>query len=284
VNEIPFTLKVLIAARLLWKRKWTVAGGTALVTLLGLAYALLTPPVFVVSAVIYPQDVSASTDKPVLGSLSGALNPLQGVGHLNRVEILLNSREMARRVILKNRLMPALFPASWDASKPPSPGETSPSSLFSGIQVLEGMVSTQVDVYKMTLVLTVRARDPQLAFKVAQAYLAGLNERSKETVVENAEENRAFLESQMDRTTDPSTREKIQDLIIREIETSMLLNANAFEMLEAPELPLYREFPKRKKIVLGSMLLGFAVSCLGVLGAHAGRNLKAELKSRPDLT
>lgn len=284
MNEIPFTLKVLVAARLLWKRKWSVVGGTVLVTLLGLAYALWTPPVFVVKAVIYPQDVSASTDKPVLGSLSGALNPLQGVGHLNRVEILLNSHEMARRVILKNRLMPALFPASWDASKPPSAGELSASSLFSGVQVLEGMVSTQVDVYKMTLELTVRAGDPRLAFKVAQAYLAGLNERSKETVVENAEENRAFLEGQMDRTTDPSTREKIQDLIIREIETSMLLNANAYEMLDAPELPLYREFPKRKKIVLGSMLLGFAVSCLGVLGARAGRNLKAELKSRPDLT
>jgi uncharacterized protein involved in exopolysaccharide biosynthesis len=282
VSETPHTLKILVALRTLWKRKGAVMAGTLAFTLAGLGYALFAPQVYQVRAVIYPQDVSASADKPAFGGLSGALNPLQGVGHLNRVEILLNSREMARRVIVKNRLIPILFPGEWDASRPPTEAETSATMIFSGIEKIERMVTTKVDVYKMTLELTVQAPSPEISFKIAQAYLKGLNERSKERVVENAEENRLFLEGQMDRTSDPSSREKIQDLIISQIETSMLLNANAFEMLEAPEQPLYRESPKRKKIVLVALVLGFLVSCFGVLALRAWRNLQMDLKSLPD--
>jgi uncharacterized protein involved in exopolysaccharide biosynthesis len=282
VNAATHTVKVFLALRYLWHRKWIVVLGTSAAVALGVVYSLLVPPVYRVHAVIYPQDVSATADKPAFGGLGAALNPIQGLGHLNRVEIVLNSRQMARRVILKNRLMPVLFPGSWDASKPPAPRENSEESLASGIQRLQTMVSTKVDVYKMTLDMTVNAESPEVAYKIAQAYLTGLNERSKETVVRNAEENRAFLEAQMDRTVDPSSREKIQELIIREIETAVLLNANAFELLEAPEVPMQREFPKRKKIVMFSMMMGFFLSCFGVMAFRASRFLKAEMKSFPD--
>jgi uncharacterized protein involved in exopolysaccharide biosynthesis len=278
VSDRTHTVQVFLALRHLWHKRWILVLGTLGAAALGLAYSLLVSPVYRVKAVIYPQDVSARGDKPTLGGLSGALNPLVGVGHLNRVEIVLNSREMARRVILTNRLVPVLFPGSWDASKPPTPEETSPVSLSSAIHKLQGMVSTRADVYKMTLELTVRAPSPALAFRIAQAYLNGLNERSKESVIQNAEANRRFLEAQMDRTPDPSAREKIQELIIREIETSMLLNANAFEILEAPEVPTAREWPKRKKIVLLALVVGFLLSCGGVLVARASRNLKAEMQ------
>ncbi|MCD6025407.1 MAG: hypothetical protein K0Q91_2323 [Fibrobacteria bacterium] len=118
-----------------------------------------------------------------------------------------------------------------------------------------------------------------MAFDIVQAYLKGLNERLKENVIHNAMANRDFLEAQMDRTADPVSREKIQDLIIRETESAMLLNANAFDLLEAPEVPILRDTPKRKRIVMIALVSGFVISCLGVLASLALRTLRAERKA-----
>ena len=280
MNEKSHALNLLVALEYLWKKRWFVVGGTAFAALLGLLYSLLAPPVFVVRAVIYPQDIAAGSDKPAFGSaIGGALNPLLGVGHLNRVEILLRSREMARQVIVKNKLIPELFPADWASVKDPAKDENSPATLYNGVEALRQMVSTQVDVYKMTLEIKTRSSDPALALKITRGYLEALNERMKENVVRNADANREFLETQMTRTTDPWSREKIQELIISEVEKSMLLNASAFEILEAPEKPLFRESPKRKKIVVISLFVGFLASCVGVLGWRGFTALRSQLKT-----
>jgi uncharacterized protein involved in exopolysaccharide biosynthesis len=282
VSEKNPLLKIFVAAGILWRRKWSIAAGTAVFTAAGVAYSLLAPPVYVARAIIYPQDISARSESSALGGgLTGALNPMLGVGHLNRVDVILKSREMARRVVVKERLIPVFFPESWDGSKPPRPEEQVPQVINSGVLKLRSMISTKVDVYRMTLEITARAGDPKLAFRIIRAYLDGLNERTKENVIRNAMANRDFLEAQMARTADPVSREKIQELIIRETETAMLLNANAFDLLEAPEVPLLRETPKRKRIVVIAALVGFLVSCLGALAVPLVKNMRAELKTSP---
>lgn len=269
--EPSYTARFLSALEYLWKRKVVLVSGTALAALAGLAYALLAPPVYQSRALIYPQDVAASSDKPAFGGFSGALNPMLGVSHLSRVEVLLNSRETARQVILRNRLIPVLFPGKWESAGQ----ENSPSNLDNGIHKLQKMVSTRADVYRMTLEIRTLAGDAGLAHQITRAYLDVLNDRLKANVVGNAEANREFLEVQMARTVDPWSKEKIQELIIREMERAMLLNASAFEVLEAPEKPLLRESPKRKRILALSILLGFAASCLAVLSIRAFRGARS---------
>jgi uncharacterized protein involved in exopolysaccharide biosynthesis len=278
VSEKTHIVKLFLALRLLWHRKIFIILGTLVFTVAGVTYSLMAPPVYLARAVIYPKDISANSDKSGLGgSLSGALNPVLGISHLNRVEILMKSREMARRVILKEKLLPILLPEE-PAEKTGKSGKVSAEYLEIGAGMLKDMVSTRVDVYQMTIELKVRAQNPVLASRIAGAYLDALNERMKEYVIRSADANRTFLETQMSRTSDPSTREKIQELIIREIETSMLLNASGFELLEAPEVPHMRESPNRKRIVLVFMVLGFLVSCFAVLALHAFAGIKAELK------
>jgi uncharacterized protein involved in exopolysaccharide biosynthesis len=274
VNETTRPVKLLIALRVLWRRKWTVVAGTVLFTLLGAVYSLLAPHEYMARAVIYPQDISANSDKSGIRGGLGALNPVLGISQLNRVEILLKSRDMARRVIIKERLLPLLLP---DIATGKDTLRYKGTKLQEGARVLQSMISTQVDVYKMTLEIRVRAEEAGVAFRIARAYLEALNDRMKEGVIRNADANREFLESQMAKTADPWSREKIQQLIINEIETSMLLNAHGFEVLEDPEVPPFRESPRRKRIVMASMFFGFLVSCFGVLAARAVGNLKADM-------
>lgn len=277
MSEENQSRRVFLALRHLWRRKTLVILGTLGVTVAGLVYSLVAPKIYVSRAIIYPQDVSAVSDKPGFAGL-GALSPALGTGHLTRVEIILNSREMARQVLLKNDLYPALFAGNWD---PRHGGQdpTTPGNMDSGIRKLQQMVSTRADLYKMTLEISARARDPGTAYRVARAYLDALNERLKANVIRSADENREFLEGQMARTYDPSAKEKIQDLITQQMEKAMFLNANAFELLEAPEVPLLRESPRRKEIVGLSFVAGFLVSVVVVLGMRGFRNLSAETKS-----
>jgi LPS O-antigen subunit length determinant protein (WzzB/FepE family) len=276
MNEKSHAAKLFIALGLLWRRKGWIILGTLAVTAAAAAYSLMAPKIYVSRAVIYPQDISANADKSGMNGLSGALNPVQGMSHLNRVELIVRSREMARQVLLKNDFMSWLYPG-----RAKTQGAPTREQLNEATGKLRDMVSTQVDVYKMTLEIKASAGDPQFAFRIAQGYLDGLNDRMKQNVIRNADANKEFLEKQMDRTVDPWAREKIQQLIIREIDTSMLLNANGFEILEAPEVAPARESPRRKRIVLLAAVLGLLGSCLAVLLLNAARDLRAEMSRSP---
>jgi hypothetical protein len=262
--------RMLSLGRVLWRARRIVVLGTVAAALIGGAYALLAPKVFVSRAVIYPKEISATTDKQLLGlGLGAGLNPLAGISHLNRVDIVVNSPELAIAVLRKEGILPLLFPDWWDASAKRWK-QGAPTDL-DGQEALRKALFTKVDSYKLTLELRVSSRDAGVSYRIMRAYLEALNERLKETVVSDADANRQYLESQLSKTYDPWIREKIQDLILRQVETGMMLNANAFEVLEGPVYPKLRESPVRKRIVMIWTAAGFAIACAGVLVVAALR-------------
>jgi LPS O-antigen subunit length determinant protein (WzzB/FepE family) len=274
VDDEGRVARLLTLAARLWDRRKAIAAGTAAGALLAVAYALLAPEIFVSRAIIYPKEISATTERSLLGvGLGGVLNPLAGVSHLNRVDIVLKSPELATAVLRREGMLPLLFPDWWD----PSAGrwkEGSPSE-FDGLEALRRALFTRVDSYKLTLEIRVRAGDAKTAHGILRGYLDALNERMKEAVIRDADANREYLELQLSKTYDPWIREKIQQLILRQVETGMLLNANAFEVLEGPSYPRLRESPVRKRIVLLAASTAFALSCGGVLLAASGRGWRA---------
>lgn len=253
-----------------------LAVGTVLAALAGVAAALLAPHVYLSRAVIFPKDVAATPDRNALGGgLAAALNPRTGVSHLNRMQVVLRSRALAERVARTEGIMPALYPEFWDAARGQWREGKRPS-VNDAVRRAQDALRVKVDAYNLTLTLESRAGDSTLAFRLLQGYLKAFNERTKESLVAEADANRQFLEAQLGRTYDPWTREKIQQMIVREIETGMLLNANAFEMLEAPEVPRLRESPKRRRIVVNFTTVGFFVSLAGLFLLQAFRNWKAD--------
>src|SRR5690606_9285740 len=126
------------------------------------------------------------------------------------------SRALAERVVTAEGMLPALYPDLWDASRR-AWREGKRPSVNDAVRRAQGALRVKVDAYNLTLTLESRAGDSTLAYRLLQGYLEALNERSKEIVVAEAEANRRFLEAQLERTYDPWTREKIQQMIVREI-------------------------------------------------------------------
>jgi LPS O-antigen subunit length determinant protein (WzzB/FepE family) len=84
----------------------------------------------------------------------------------------------------------------------------------------------------------------------------------------------------MARTVDPVLQEKISDLISYEIEKSMLASSTAFDVLEKPVVPLLRKSPKRKQILILSVLIGLVLSSAGVFAWRGVQGIRAALGRR----
>lgn len=272
-GAIRFSQAMALAREI--RRGWRLlAAGAALGACAGVAVALLSSPVYLSRAVIFPKDVSAISERSALpGGLASMLNPRAGVSHLNRMQVVLKSRALAERVVKSEGMLPAMYPRLWDGQ---DWRDGRRPSLNDAVARAQGALRVKVNAYDLTLVLESRASDAALAFRLLEAYLDALNARAKESLVAEADANRRFLEGQLANTYDPWTREKIQQMVVREIETGMLLNANAFEMLEAPEMPRLRESPKRRRLVLAFTAAGFLASLAGLFLLRAYRGWKAE--------
>ena len=77
--------------------------------------------------------------------------------------------------------------------------------------------------------------------------------------------NREYLQRQLTVTQDPAVAEKIQSMMAFEIEKSMLVNYQAFEVFAKPVVPYQRTKPKRKFLVILSFMLGAVGTSAAVL-------------------
>jgi uncharacterized protein involved in exopolysaccharide biosynthesis len=79
---------------------------------------------------------------------------------------------------------------------------------------------------------------------------------------------------------DPFLREKIQSLIALQIEKSMLVRSQAFDVLKQPLPPLHRSSPKRKRIVFLSFMFGAFSSVAGVFAGRALGGFMRDFRAR----
>lgn len=246
----------------LWRRKSWIILCTTVVSLAGLLYAMLSPPVYLSQATIGLKEAGKGNDASRIfsqfGGMGGMMAAQLGLGSTNlaKVDILLQGHELAEDVITRNGLLPVLFPDS--AERPP---------LRRAVEILRRKILRVEPNAKSSVILVgCEFRDPALAKRLVEHYLDALNDRIRGDVIRDAEVNREYLGRQLANTLDPVLREKIQSMIGMEIEKSMLVSTQAFEILEKPVEPLLRLKPKKKVILVMSFLLGFALSVLGLAG------------------
>jgi len=107
----------------LLKYKWLILGiviGTGVATVI---FSLMLPNIYRSEATIIPrqQEKSATSSAlSALGALSGMAGELVGLGgggDVDKFEVVLKSRYLARRVVEKYKLMPELFEDEWDPLK-----------------------------------------------------------------------------------------------------------------------------------------------------------------------
>lgn len=268
-SEIDF----FALASILWRRKRWIAAGTAVIAALAAAFAWTREDVYASEAVIAPKEgpTGSSQASSLLGGVGGlsamALQLGMGNANLDRLEIILKSRELALSVIENNDLLPALYPEQWDVGRKAWIQGAIPD-MKRAAEALRSSLEVRAEPKRKLMRVVVYFRDSTLAASIATAYLEALKARIQEDTRQDAEGNRLYLEGQLAQAQDPLLRSGIQNLIAMEIEKSMIGSTRAFDILERPAVPRIRVRPNRKKILLAAIVAGIAISSAATLAHH----------------
>jgi len=286
----------------LFKRKKLIFSMAFMVGLAALIVTLTMPDVYRSEATIIPRprdEDSAARLSPLQDfvGIAGEIVRFGARGDVGKFEIVLKSRELTRRVVERYDLMPDLFEEKWNPLM--NNWKESPAPTFQdAYKVLMGML--KVSLQKSTDILTVafEHEDPRFAKIMVANYLAELSESLREETLEEAAENRRFLEEQLAGTSDILLKEKLWILLSKEIEKEIFLQAQRYHGLIVLDPPVASDLNKKVKpnralictlSVMAALLFGIVLAgLLEYIESIKGRedeqrinDLRRYLKLRP---
>ncbi|RJQ78892.1 MAG: hypothetical protein C4519_11700 [Desulfobacteraceae bacterium] len=199
-----------------------------------------------------------------LGGLVASQLGIGGGGSLEKLEVVLKSRDLASRVINQYELMPILFAHDWDAEKKRWLIDE-PPTLQDGMKKIRELLSISADLKKSTILVGFEDEKPETARKIVNHFLIELSSSLREEVMRDATENMRFFKEQLEKTSDPLLREKIYALLAKEIEKETFAKAQkyyGFLVLDPPIAPdLDKKIkPKRALICILSVFVAFFAS------------------------
>lgn len=199
-----------------------------------------------------------------LGGLGGVVAEgmgLGGGGSLEKLEVVLKSRNLTNRVIVKQKLMPVIFHDIWDEENKKWDTDRAPT-LQDGFKAMLGLLTVDVDIKKGTMAVGFDHENPETAKKFVDYYLTELSAVLREEVLQDATENMRFFRKQLENIFDPLLKEKIYSMLAKEIEKETFARAQkyySFVVLDPPIVPDpdKKIKPKRALICILSVIVAF---------------------------
>lgn len=237
----------------LLKHKWLIFGIVFATGLAALVISLMLPNIYRSEATIIPrqQEKSATSSAlSALGALSGMAGEMVGLGgggDLDKFEVVLKSRELARRIVEKYKLMPELFEDAWDPLKKKWKENPAPTLQDAYKLITKKMLAIARD--RKTDVLTIKFdhEDPRFAKIMADHYLTELSESLRKETLKDAAENKRFLQEQLEQTSDPLLKVKISELLAKEIEKETFARAQKYYSFIVLDPPIAPDMDKKVK-------------------------------------
>jgi len=225
--------------------------------------SLIMTPVYESKAVLMPttqtKDIGVSS---MLAQQFGIATP--ATPQTTEIVNLLKSNLLKERVIKRFDLLKLLLEDRYeDYKKTKSENEL----LWEAIRRLDKMTNINFKQKDNTIEITVGYKDPKIAKDLVNYILTELNDFMSTETKRVAETNKKYLESQLDKTSDPFIKTKLYALIAQQLETSMMAEVKenfAFKVLDAPRVPDKRSKPKRRQMVLISFVVALF---LGIFAA-----------------
>jgi uncharacterized protein involved in exopolysaccharide biosynthesis len=196
--------------------------------------SLILPNIYRSEATIIPRqetDISGSSAISALGGLAGIAGDLVGLGgggDVEKFEVVLESRELTRRVVEKYNLLPELFEDEWDPLKEEWKENPAPTVQDAYELITEDLLTVSRDRKTDALTIEFDHEDPRFAKIMVDNYLTELSETLREETLRDAAENKRFLEEQLMLTPDALLKEKIYNSLAKEIEKETFARAQKY--------------------------------------------------------
>jgi uncharacterized protein involved in exopolysaccharide biosynthesis len=248
---------LIVAIGVLWRYKYLVMVVTFIAGLIAVFLALTATEIYraeVMIVQVRDQRMTGSA-APLLNQLSGLATlagvTLPGAARTEQAQGLLQSRRLAEEFISRNNLLPVL----WEGADP-----SEPQSMWLAVtQWREGVVEIAEDARRGTTTVFVEWKDPEVAARWANDYVALCNELMRQRALEETTRNIKYLNEQIATTNVVELQRVMYELVENEMQTLMLANARdeyAFSVIDPAVAPEERISPQRRVMVMIGLVLG----------------------------
>ena len=243
----------------LLKYKWLIFGIVFATGVAAVIISLMLSNIYRSEATIIPRQQEkspASSALAALGGLAGMAGEMVGLGgggDVEKFEVVLNSRELARRVVEKYELMPELFEEQWDPLKKEWRENHAPTIQDAYKLITGSMLNISRDRNSDVITIKFDNEDPRFAKIMVDHYVTELSESLREDTLEDAAENKRFLQEQLDLASDVLLKVKISELLAKEIEKETFARAQkyySFIVLDPPVAPDLDKKVKPKRALI----------------------------------
>ena len=268
MSQEPKELNLFEIFQILNRQRVAIVLVTAIAIAAGSLIAFLSTPVYRAEAVIMPvADDSSSAIQRGLLSQFGGLGALAGLspgGGDRQVEsfALLRSDSLAREFVVENGL---------------SSRFGNDLSLNQVVHIFgENVLEVQEDLLAGTIVVAVDWHDREEAANWANSVVELANQRMRDKQISEAQRNLTYLYGELESTTIVGVRQEIFSLISAQINSIMLANVRqdfAFKFVDRAYVPDEGDYvhPKRLRLILASLVIGFTLGIAFALLRHSWR-------------
>jgi uncharacterized protein involved in exopolysaccharide biosynthesis len=246
---------------------------------LGYVAAKIKGPTWVAEAIIAPKETDSQKGPSLagFGALGGIVASQLNIGgdaSLDKIDIILDSREFNATLVEKNNLLPVIYKYQspkaykkfWDTVQQKWNQEFIQPKFLDMGGMVKGYLKKVTNKNK-TMTIKVQSKDSTFTITLANKYVIFLNDYIKTNIQNDAKENVEYLDKQLNGIADPLLREKLQSLIANEIEKEMVVSKEAFRVVDPVYLSKTFKQKKLYPLVFGFGL--FFLSCLFVVFIHA---------------
>lgn len=273
-------IDLLEVVRLVWNRRYLVAGTTIVITILAVIYALTATPIYRASTVFMEVESGGRDGADSLLGQFGGLAGLAGIDlggltgnpqHNGRV--LIESRTFAEEFIERNGLLPVIFAEDWNESAGKwNPDLAQAPTIWQAAYALQDAYELELDPETGLLTLTVEWTDAQRAAEFANGLVDLANQIARERDIETAQRSVEYLNEQIADTNVIELQRVLYSLLENEQKTLMLANARdeyLFRVVDPALEPVRRAKPNRRLIATLGVVAGFALGLFLVVISRA---------------
>jgi uncharacterized protein involved in exopolysaccharide biosynthesis len=281
----------------LWRRRLLIFSVSAIFALAAGTASWVLPKKY--EATLLLSAVVSQSNSGPLGSLGSTISQLGGIASLAGISMsgpgsakaeslaTLESEALTQQYIAQNNLLPLLFRTKWDdqQKKWKSTDPDRIPTLWKGNEYFKDKVRDVKESTRTGLVtLTITWTDPKLAATWANGLVKLTNDYLREKAIRESDRNIAYLNDQVNKTSDIGLRSSIYSLMESEIKKQMLARGSdeyALKVIDAAVAPEKASSPRPVLWILAAVAAGVLLSSMFIFVKFL---IEAEPKKLNDLT
>ncbi|GAC1621954.1 MAG: Wzz/FepE/Etk N-terminal domain-containing protein [Nevskia sp.] len=263
-----------------WQKRFFVLSGMIAGAILGAALAFSIPAQYESTVILL--STAENNSGALGGGISSVLAQIGGTSALSDLSLsgrsqasealaTLQSRKLTEAYISEKKLLPIFFSPKWDNDKGTwrSKDESYAPTLWQANALFDKNIRRIVEDKKSgTIKLIVTWTNPNLAAEWANDLVFRANQYLRDRAIQKSNQNLAYLNGQLARTSVVELQQSIYKLIENEIKAVMVAQGNdeyAFKIID-PAVPAEKKSkPDRLLIIICGILLGLSFTILVTL-------------------